>query len=93
VRDFIDNVPDRTHFVLFYENSKRGMELKLRFLAGGIQRQRTSVFVTTRNPDEAREQLCRDGLDVDRYESGGQLLVKKIENLLADTLGFGIIFN
>jgi MEDS: MEthanogen/methylotroph, DcmR Sensory domain len=87
VLDFVENVPKHTHFVIFYEDSKKAIELKERFITSGVRKQETAILVSD-NPDDARVQLRREGVDVDRYEKEGQLLLRKLQNPFADPMGF-----
>lgn len=79
VFEFIDNIGDRSHTAIFYENSEYAKAVEYRYIKVGLLDGENCVFTTHDDDVESIEKEMADfGIDVQRFKDKGMLLVLKI---------------
>ena len=72
----MESLAPHDHAVLFYSDIHAKRQLIFPFLHGALQNQGVAAYVTAHEPlDEVRDAMKRWGINVDRHESDGALLI------------------
>src|SRR5579862_9171088 len=79
--NYLSEIPAGNHIVMFYENPKRALIMKLWYILHGLIQGQDAVFVSNAGAAKVRGDLRAIGFDVLHYESRnkpGRLHIKTI---------------
>lgn len=72
----LQSLAPHDHAVLFYPDIRAKRELVFPFLQEALQNQGVAVYLTSQEPiDEVRDAMGRAGINVDKHESDGSLVI------------------
>jgi len=81
VLQFIDNLADRTHSVIFYEDLKHGRVIQNRYMKVGLLNGEKCVITTHEDDAELIEKEMADfGIDVKHHKKANLLQIVKIRD-------------
>jgi hypothetical protein len=75
--EFIKNIGDRDHFILFYDTHENKHKILFEFLSGGLKKGRCTVYIDSdETPEQIRESMMNTGIDVPKNEAAGSLVIR-----------------
>jgi KaiC/GvpD/RAD55 family RecA-like ATPase len=78
--DFVDNMKPTEHVLLFYDTPEKKHEILFNFLSTGLAARKGAAYVCSEeNPEEVREAMRIHGIDVNKNEEEGNLIVRNYD--------------
>jgi hypothetical protein len=77
VTKFIRNMEPTNHVILFYDSPESKRRILNTYIADGLENDKGAIYVCSEeSPDQIREGLRASGVDVEKNENSGKLMIK-----------------
>jgi hypothetical protein len=79
--EFVDNVEDKKHIMLLYDENDYKVAIQNRFIINGLQKGEHCVCFTSGDPKQFEEELTSSGVDLEPFAKQGLVHIHKIEDI------------
>ena len=87
---FIDDVEDKKHIMLLYDNNDYKVSIQNRFIINGLQKGEHCVCFTSGDPKQFEEELASSGVDLEPFVKQGLVHIHKIEDISQKEIGVAL---
>ena len=82
----IDNLKERNHSMVLYDNEDYGKSVKYRYIENGLKKGEHSIILTHDDVNSIENEVASYGIDVDNFKRKKLLHIHQIEIGILDTL-------
>ena len=85
--EFVDNVEDKKHIMLLYDNNEYKVAVQNRFIINGLKKGEHCVCFTTNDPKQFKKELSESGVNLEPFIQQGLVHIHKIDDISGKDLG------
>ena len=78
----IDNLKEKNHSMVLYDNEEFGKLVKYRYIENGLKKGEHSICLTHDDINSVEKEMISAGIDVDDFKQKNLLHIHKIDNLM-----------
>ena len=87
---FVDEVEDKKHIMLLYDNNDYKIAVQNRFIINGLQKGEHCVCFTTGDPKQFETEISSSGVNLEPFVKQGLVHIHKIEDISKKEIGLAL---